>query len=82
MLILNWILIALSGLWVHYTLFTWKYKDGFDIFALCLLYFFASPVIHIAIWFFEDKPNWNFHSIVSLLIYISLCINFILNSIL
>ena len=73
-ILIIWTLVALCGLWVHNSLCRWKYKDALDIFILCLLYFFASPVIHVAIWIFEDKPNWNSQSIVSLLTYIILCL--------
>lgn len=76
---INWILISAMGIASHHWLFPEQDRDTFDNIMFLMLYLFASPVIHIIIWILQGKPSFNFKSIVSLLMYIILCVNLLIN---
>jgi hypothetical protein len=68
-----WLCIAISGMFLHTRLFPDECRDTFDKVVITAIYFFASPVIHIMLMILTaSKPKWNFVSILSLIIYIFL----------
>ena len=72
-ILLIWLLIATSGMYLHSRLFPNEPNDLFDKIVLVSIYFFASPVLHILLMMLSgSKPKWNFISIMALIIYITL----------
>lgn len=71
--LLIWLCLATSGMFLHTRLFPDECRDTFDKAVITAVYFFASPVIHIMLMTLSgSKPRWNFVSICSLIVYIFL----------
>lgn len=68
--LLIWLCLATSGMFLHTRLFPDECRDTFDKVVITAIYFFASPVIHIMLMILSgSKPKWNFVSIFSLIAY-------------
>lgn len=68
MFILIWIVVALLGLSIHYTIRGYE-NNYLDIIILTFIYLFTSPIMHIAIWTIILKPKWSVRLFILITLY-------------